>query len=105
MKLRFVHKRFMKKDGLVVAPARHEETPVLSASKKGKKSGSSKSENKKEQKKEDNMNEMEKFAAAEETIAAMAPEVKVVKKERGLIERTESSKIILTEDNRQVLND
>ena len=31
--------------------------------------------------------------------------VKVVKKERGLIERTESSKIILTEDNRQVLND
>lgn len=31
--------------------------------------------------------------------------VKVVKKDRGLIERTESSKIILTEDNRQVLND
>ena len=32
-------------------------------------------------------------------------EVKVVKKDRGLIERTESSKIVLTEDNRQVLND
>lgn len=31
--------------------------------------------------------------------------VKVVKKDRGLIERTESSKIVLTEDNRQVLND
>ena len=31
--------------------------------------------------------------------------VKVVKKDRGLIERTESSKIVLTEDNRQVLTD
>lgn len=31
--------------------------------------------------------------------------VKFVKKDKGLIERTESSKIILTEDNRQVLND
>lgn len=32
-------------------------------------------------------------------------QVKVVKKDKGLIERTESSKIVLTEDNRQVLND
>lgn len=32
-------------------------------------------------------------------------EIKKVKRDRGLIERTESSKIILTEDNRQVLND
>ena len=32
-------------------------------------------------------------------------EVKVIKKDKGLIERTESSKIVLTEDNRQVLND
>ena len=32
-------------------------------------------------------------------------EVKIVKKDKGLIERTESSKIVLTEDNRQVLND
>lgn len=31
--------------------------------------------------------------------------VKVLKKDRGLIERTESSKVILTEDNRQVLMD
>ena len=31
--------------------------------------------------------------------------VKIVKKDKGLIERTESSKIVLTEDNRQVLND
>lgn len=31
--------------------------------------------------------------------------IKKVKKEKGLIERTESSKIILTEDNRELLND
>ena len=47
----------------------------------------------------------EKMEAAEAVMDMMAPEVKVVKKDRGLIERTESSKIILTEDNRQVLND
>jgi hypothetical protein len=47
----------------------------------------------------------EQIAAAEETVEMMAPEVKRLKKDRGLIERTESSKIILTEDNRQVLND
>ena len=31
--------------------------------------------------------------------------VKRVKKDKGLIERTESSKVVLTEDNRQLLND
>ena len=31
--------------------------------------------------------------------------VKKVRKEKGLIEKTESSKIILTEDNRELLND
>lgn len=31
--------------------------------------------------------------------------IKFLKKEKGLIERTESSKIILAEDNRQVLID
>jgi len=36
---------------------------------------------------------------------AKSNEVKIVKKDKGLIERTESSKIVLTEDNRQVLND
>lgn len=46
-----------------------------------------------------------KIATAEATIEAMQPEVKVIKKDKGLIERTESSKIILTEDNRQVLID
>jgi hypothetical protein len=31
--------------------------------------------------------------------------VKRVKKDKGLIERTESSKTILTEDNKELLND
>ena len=49
----------------------------------------------------------ERVNKAEEIMNNMkaAKHVKVVKKDKGLIERTESSKIVLTEDNRQVLND
>ena len=49
----------------------------------------------------------EKVNKAEQIMNNMkaANHVKVVKKDKGLIERTESSKIVLTEDNRQVLND
>ena len=56
-------------------------------------------------KKKETMNE--KVNKAVEIMDNMMAEknVKVVKKDRGLIERTESSKIVLTEDNRQVLND
>jgi hypothetical protein len=35
----------------------------------------------------------------------MLTKVKKVRKDKGLIEKTESSKIILTEDNRELLND
>ena len=49
--------------------------------------------------------DVEKLKKAEELSGIDASQVKVVKKEKGLIERTESSKIILTEDNRQILND
>ena len=61
--------------------------------------------NKRNKKNEEDMNNFERLAVAEATIESMQPGVKVVKKDKGLIERTESSKIILTEDNRQVLND
>ena len=49
----------------------------------------------------------EQVTKAEEIMNNMkaSGNVKYVKKDRGLIERTESSKIVLTEDNRQVLND
>ena len=101
MKLRFVHKRFMKRDNSKIVNVR----PEANVAHKEQKQSATKLENKKAPKKKSDMNEMEKIAKAEDVMAAMTPEVKVVKKERGLIERTESSKIILTEDNRQVLND
>lgn len=68
----------------------------------GKKSEEKKN---KKNKKKDNMINEEQISAAEAQVGNLTNNVKVVKKDRGLIERTESSKIILTEDNRQVLND
>ena len=59
----------------------------------------------KKRKKEKTMDAAEKIRKAEELFGVDPTQVKVVKKEKGLIERTESSKIILTEDNRQILND
>ena len=62
-------------------------------------------EKNKQKKTKENMDE--KINKAEEIMQNMkdAGNVKVLKKDKGLIERTESSKIVLTEDNRQVLND
>ena len=53
------------------------------------------------------MTTSEKIAMAQSVLSgteAAAP-VKRVKKDKGLIERTESSKTILTEDNKELLND
>ncbi len=62
------------------------------------------SNNKKKKKEKDMAND--KVNIAEEIADRLSDSnVKIVKKDRGLIERTESSKIVLTEDNRQVLND
>lgn len=47
----------------------------------------------------------EEQIASAENMANVLNDTKVIKKDKGLIERTESSKIILTEDNRQLLND
>jgi hypothetical protein len=48
----------------------------------------------------------EKIAMAQSVLSgANAAPVKRVKKDKGLIERTESSKTILTEDNKELLND
>ena len=62
---------------------------------------------KKNNKKKTEVKMDDKINKAEEIMNNMKAEnhVKVVKKDKGLIERTESSKIVLTEDNRQVLND
>lgn len=42
---------------------------------------------------------------ADNTIKSSKRKVKVEKKEKGIIERTESSTILLTEDNKMLLND
>ena len=59
----------------------------------------------KKEKKQETMDFNDKMKQVEETLVEMEPKVKVVKSDKGLIERTESSKIVLTEDNRQLLND
>ena len=54
------------------------------------------------------MNTEEKIMAVSEILSNGDSEkkpVKRIKKEKGLIERTETSKIILNEDNKQLLND
>ena len=60
-------------------------------------------------KKENNkvMNTSEKVAMAQEILSKednKKNNVKRLKKDKGLIERTESSKTILTEDNKELLN-
>ena len=67
--------------------------------------GEQKKEKKNNKKNKDAMFDKDKISEIENVINNMQPEVKVIKKDKGLIERTESSKIIITEDNRQVLND
>ena len=52
------------------------------------------------------MTTSEKIAMAQNVLNdAPAAPVKRVKRDKGLIERTESSKTILTEDNKELLND
>ena len=62
-------------------------------------------ENKEENKEEMVMDTKEKIQMANVLLNAEQPKVKKVKKEKGLIERTESSITILTEDNRELLKD
>ena len=52
-----------------------------------------------------NMDIANKLNMAEQAINDMPKAVKKIKKDKGLIERTESSKTIITEDNKQVLFD
>ena len=65
----------------------------------------------KQQKKENKLNEniqvmdtKDKIELAAEVLE-MQSQIKKIKNDKGLIERTESSKIILTEDNRELLID
>ena len=101
MGMTFVNKPFHRK------PQKHVwqqcavkvEEPVLTESTEGEETAKNKKKNTK------NMTTMEKVAAAEAVVGNLEPNVKILKKDKGLIERTESSKIILTEDNREILTD
>jgi len=61
--------------------------------------------NKNKSRKNKNAMITEEQITSAENVANVLNNKKVIKKDKGLIERTESSKIILTEDNRQLLND
>lgn len=62
-------------------------------------------EENKEEIKEEVMDTKEKIQMAAAVLNNEQPKVKKVKKDKGLIERTESSITILTEDNRELLKD
>lgn len=111
MALQFVTKRFRKRPNyIIIKRPKVEETPTVDIIKlespkvEEKEKVNTKIRNNKKKQKND-MIDKNQISAIEDAVKNMQPEVKVVKKDRGLIERTESSKIIITEDNRQVLND
>lgn len=51
------------------------------------------------------MDTKEKINIASSILNIEQPKVKKIKRDKGLIEKTDSSSIILTEDNRELLND
>lgn len=107
IKLKHVYKTFAKRPSYrFVSNAEPvvEEKKKASDEAKPKKNASSNS-NKDEDKTDAVMLTNEQLEQIEATAENLKQNVKVIKKEKGLIERTESSKIVLTEDNRQVLND
>lgn len=61
------------------------------------------SNNKIKKEKQQVMDTKEKIQMAAEILDSSDVNVKKIKKEKGLIERTESSKTIITEDNRELL--
>lgn len=107
MALRFFIKKFPKNKNIciTVPEINNEEISIQNTSEENVKNETLEVKKNKKQKNQETMNFNDKIKQVEETLVSMEPEVKVVKKDKGLIERTESSKIILTEDNRQLLND
>lgn len=91
--------KFIKTRNKVV-PAKAEPVVNTVAEKKP----AAKKNNKKKNEEDMTLEGIERAEALAQNLST-PNEVKVVKTDRGLIERTESSKIVLTEDNRQVLND
>jgi len=86
-------------------PNRKIKHVVANFEKKEEKATEKKQENK-EIKEDTNMAD-ERLEKIEQIVGTKAPKrkVKVEKKDKGLIERTENSTILLTEDNKMLLND
>lgn len=87
---------------LSMAEAKSKEEPKIDEKKTVKKRKNKLQESK------STMNTAEKVAMAQEILgngAAAENNLKILKRDRGLIERTESSKTILTEDNKELLID
>ena len=103
MGLKFVNKRFMKYKSTEKPQKEKVEPKIEKVEEKPIKKNKQKENNKEIN--DTTMFDKDKISNIEAITNQMKPEVKYVKKEKGLIERTESSKIILTEDNRQVLTD
>lgn len=93
-------KRFIIKKNISKKPLRQHQTTITSKSNKDVVV-----ENK-EEKKINDMDTQEKIMLANAVLGQTEDsitKVKKVRKDKGLIEKTESSKIILTEDNRELL--
>lgn len=107
MKIRFFKKRVLSRTYPIAAPVveKQEEKEAKDTQQEEKEEEKPQKQKNKPNKKQETMTENEKIEKAEELVSALKPETKVIKRDKGLIERTESSKIILTEDNKQVLND
>lgn len=87
---------------LSMAEAKSKEEPKIDEKKTVKKRKNKLQESK------STMNTAEKVAMAQEILgngAGAENNLKILKRDRGLIERTESSKTILTEDNKELLID
>ena len=107
MALRFFIKKFPKNKNIctTVPEINNEEISTQNTPEDIVKNETLEVKKNKKQKNQETMNFNDKIKQVEETLVSMEPEVKVVKRDKGLIERTESSKIILAEDNRQLLID
>lgn len=82
-------------DDVVEEPKKTDESTVETQPKK---------ENKKQKKNKDMVSE-NKLSQIEAIAGVNSSNVKVEKSEKGLYERTENSTILLTEDNKMLLND
>lgn len=84
------------------------EEPKKNNNSTEKKTSGKKTKNKLNENKDTDMDTSDKIALAQQILGKEGVNengLKVLKRDKGLIERTESSKIILTEDNKELLAD